>query len=715
VRIAQLPAPIQRAARFVLPPAFVIAVQVIAFPIPWGLALQGVVIGLLGALVAVGMALVYRSNLVINFAQSQLGLAPTVLAVSLITYSAFNYFLAAAIGLTASLLLGAIVELAVIRRFFRSPRLVLTVATIGLSQLLVAAALFVPAIWNVQPDPVSIHIPINWRFTISPLVFTADHVVAAVVSVVALVTVALMLRFTNVGVAVRASAERSDRAAMLGVPVKRLETIVWVLASVLAFVGTFLQAGILGVEIGVGFDFTVLLAALAAMVLGDLTRLPTIAVTAVALGVLQQGVLWDRINNPDLIDAVFAGIVLVALAVRRVANSRTITGAVSTWTAADTVRPIPGEMRRLLAVRITRAVMLTVVAAAVVALPLLLRSNAGDQLKATAVVLFAMVALSIIVLTGWAGQVSLGQMAFVGFGGATGAYAQQGWHLDAAVALLIGGLTGAVIAVLVGLPALRQRGVFPAVTTLAFSMICSSYLFNPQFFSWLPVNQIAEPKLLGFISLSSEASLFYCSIGVLALTAVGLRAIRRSRTWRTMVALRDNEVGAQSLGVSVIRTKMTAFAISGFIAGVAGYLLVLLLQAFSPTVFGTDQSILVFTDAIVGGLGSMLGAFLGALILQGGQWFLPSQWQILVSGVGILLILMVAPAGVGDLLYRLRDYTLRRHADHLGLSVPGFVSTPRRQSVPPGAVVSDVGHVEDVHGDNSPANLHRLVDEELGQ
>ncbi len=505
-----------RGVRCMVPAACVIAFQLVAYPIPWGLTLQGVVIGLLGALVAVGMALVYRSNGILNFAQVELGLAPTVLSVSLITYSAMNYFLALAIGLAGAVLVGAIVELAIIRRFFRSPRLILTVATIGLSQLLVGAALFIPKIWNAQPLPIIVHIPLSFQFTVSPLVFTADHVAAMVVAPLCLLGVALLLRYTSIGIAVRASAERADRASMLGVPVKRLETIVWVVAAVLSFIGIFLQAGILGVPVGAAFNYTVLLSALAALVLGNFVNLPTIALSAVALGVLQQGVLWDQINDPQLIDAVLAVVVIAAIVLRRVGSSRLVAGSVSTWSISDAVRPVPIELRRLAEVRVARVALGGLAATAVLALPWILSGNAGNQLKATAVVVFVMIALSVTILTGWAGQVSLGQMSFVGFGGAVGAYCSQTLHLDLSIALLAAGVAGAVVATVVSLPALRARGFVPAVITLAFAMASSAYLLNPQYFSWIPSGSVTRPRLFGLLSLTSEPGYYYFAATCLA-------------------------------------------------------------------------------------------------------------------------------------------------------------------------------------------------------
>jgi hypothetical protein len=111
------------------------------------------------------------------------------------------------------------------------------------------------------------------------------------------------------------------------------------------------------------------------------------------------------------------------------------------------------------------------------------------------------------------------------------------------------------------------------------------------------------------------------------------------------------------------------------VAGVGGCLYVYLLQAFSPTVFGPDQSFLVFTTAVVGGIGSLLGAALGAIYLEGGQWFLPgAEWQALVSAVGVLLVLMIVPGGLSDVVYRVRDAWLRWVATRRDIVVPSLLA-----------------------------------------
>ena len=153
------------------PGLLIVAISLALFPMPAGVVVEGLILGLLGAMVAVGMALTYRSNRILNFAQGELGTAPTVLAVCLVVYAGWNYLLALSVGLMASLLLGALVELAIIRRFYRSPRLILTVATLGLAQLVSLGAVFIPMIWGQQPTTNQVHFPLHLQWTIEPIVF----------------------------------------------------------------------------------------------------------------------------------------------------------------------------------------------------------------------------------------------------------------------------------------------------------------------------------------------------------------------------------------------------------------------------------------------------------------------------------------------------------------------------------------------------------------
>ena len=204
--------------------------------VPTGVLVQGVIIGALTSLLALGLALVWRANRIINFAAGDLGGAPATLAVLLtISTVALNWWVALVAGLAAAVLVGAAVEFLLVRRFSNSPRLVLSVATIGIAQVLAAGTLLLPRYFTVTGR--SIPQPFDLHLTISPITFRGADLVALATVPIVLVGLALFLRRSDVGIAVRAGADRADRAASLGIPIRRLQTIVWVLAAVLGFLG----------------------------------------------------------------------------------------------------------------------------------------------------------------------------------------------------------------------------------------------------------------------------------------------------------------------------------------------------------------------------------------------------------------------------------------------------------------------------------------------
>ncbi|MBA3282771.1 MAG: ABC transporter permease, partial [Acidimicrobiia bacterium] len=517
------------------PAVAIIALQLAVFPMGVGAWALGLVTGLLTALLALGLALVYRANRILNFAQGDLGTVPTTIAVGLISVAGLPYVVGASVGLLAAVVLGAVVELVIIRRFARAPRLLLTVATIGLSQLLIVCGVLLPRLWGKDifadqriPDPFGAQIELGSQ------TFGGSEILAVVLAPLLLVALAGFLRGTDVGVAVRASAESSDRAALLGIPVRRLQTVVWAVAATLSFVAVFLHASIFGVSSAGALSPQVLVFALGALVLGRLEHLPAITAAAVALRILGQGVDTNNPSSPGRAYVVLAAVVLVALVVRRSATRRRDTDASESWNAADEVRPVPAELRRLGVVRRARVALPVVAVAAAVALPLIL--GPGDELKASTVAAFALITLSVVVLTGWAGQVSLGQMSFVAVGAAMGAVATHTWHLDLSLALIVAGLAGAVVAVIVGLPALRLPGLYLAVTTLAFALASSNFLLNRKEQSWIPRDRLDRPALFRTFDLTSQAAMYEFVLAVVVLGFVAVAGIRRSRTGRVLIA-----------------------------------------------------------------------------------------------------------------------------------------------------------------------------------
>lgn len=640
------------------PAIAMVVVQLFFFGLPAGAWVRGVVLGLLTALLAVGMALVYRANRVINFAQADLGYVPAALSVGLIVFNGLPYLFGLAVGLVSSVVLGALVELAIVRRFVRSPRLVLTVATIGITQLLAVIALSMPRLWDEPAASERVAPPLDWKLTIGTFILNSNDLIALIVAPLAMVAVGLFLSRTRVGTAVRAAAERGDRAALLGIPVGWLSTIVWMIAAALSFLALFLRAGILGLPIGAAGSVSGLILALSALVIGRLRHLPTIAVAAVALGVLEYGIMWNA-DSPLLVAPFVGAAVMAALLMQRKGTTRLDQDTTASWRLADEVRDLPARLARLPLVRLMRWGTFALIGGFLVAVPIVLRTD--QIIKITAIFVYSIIGLSLVVLTGWAGQISLGQVGFVAIGAAVSAKCTTTWGFDMILALLVAAVAGGVAAFIVGIPALRLRGLYLAVVTLIFAVSVTEWLLNDRFFDWIPNERVRRLPLLGRIDIDTPTRFYAYTFVVLVIVATAVRGIRRSRTGRAILALRDNEKGAQSYAVPVLRVKLTAFTISGAVAGVAGALYAQLNYSFDVTSYNVGRSMEVFTASIVGGLGSLFGAVLGAAYLRGVEWFVTAdEWRFLSTAAGVLFVLLALPGGLGALVVRVRDELARR-------------------------------------------------------
>ena len=678
-----------RRLAFAAPLVGLVVLQQVLYPAPMGIVLNGALVGGRIALIALGIALVYRANRIVNFAQGDLGALPAVLAVMLVVAWGWSYWLGLAAGLAGAIVLGVLVESLIIRRFFTPPRLVLTVATIGLAQLLAGAGLFLPRAFGNTSFGTRLPQPFDARWVFGGVTFNANDIFTMIVVPLCLLALAIFLQRSTVGIAIVGAAERADRAFTLGIPVKRLHTVVWVVASVLAFLAMFLRAGAVGLPIGEVLAPTFLVQALAAAVFGRCERCTTIAAAAIGLGIVDQAMTFQAGNRPAYNDAVLFVIVLVGLLVTRrsTGTGRVDSDASDTWQATREIKAVPREMRRLPEVRIGRAALWLGLGGFVLTLPLWLSTSRLNL--ATIIVIFGIVAASLVVLTGWSGQVSLGHMAFVGVGAAVGGALtdHRGW--DLAVAGLVAGLVGGVAAAVVGYPALRRRGLTLAVSTLAFGLFVSSSLLNRTvvlgdvaFSDWLPGRRIDRATILG-IELASEPAMFYACLAVLALALLMVVGLRRSRTGRVLIAIRENEKAARAYGVNATRTSLAAFALSGFLAAVAGSLYVHQQTGLSTDPFLPQRSLELFAMVVIGGLGSLPGALLGATYVHSVDFFLPNEWQFLATGVGLLLVLLVFPAGFGGVLADLRDGALRKIAARRDLVVPSLLADVRVEDEPP--------------------------------
>ncbi len=627
------------------------------YPLPWGAAIRGITLGMLTALLALGLALVYRANRVLNFAQADLGSVPTSFAVALVVFSHWPYPLGFVVGLVVAVVLGGLVELIFVRRFRNASRLVLTVATLGITQLLVVLGILVPRWWGRNAASERLPQAFPWTLDIGVVRLLANDFVALAAAPVVMVLVALFLNRTRTGVAVRAAAERGDRANMLGIPVARLSTVVWAVAAALSFISLYLRAGILGVPIGSAFDVVNLLYAMAALVIGRLQNLLRIAIAGIAIGFHDYWVTWHA-SSPLLVVPMVSVAVLAALLLQRRTTSRRDSDATSSWRGAEEIRPLDAATRRLPLVRLARWGSAVLVLAVIIVLPLVLRVD--RLIQANEVVIFCVIGISLMILTGWAGQISLGQMGFVAVGGAVSALCTSRWHIDLTLALMIGALAGALSALLVGLPALRLQGLYLAVTTLAFGLSVTSWLLSDRFFGWVPIGRRLEvAPLFGRVDIDTPTRFYAYSLVVLVIVILLVRGVRRSRTGRVIVAMRENERAAQSFSIVPVRAKLTAFMLSGAVAGVAGGLFVHMNHSFSLSQYGAGQSFGVFTSAIIGGLGSITGVITGAVFSRATLRLPSLEWRLLSTSFGVLLILLVLPGGLGSQIIKLRDLVAR--------------------------------------------------------
>ena len=345
-----------------------------------------------------------------------------------------------------------------------------------------------------------------------------------------------------------------------------------------------------------------------------------------------------------------------------------------------------------------RGALANVIIFVAVVLPLVLDPKYAGRF--TIVVITAMVGVSLVILTGWAGQISLGQFGFAGLGALlAGGLGSRG--VDFFVCLAVAGLAGAIGAVLIGLPALRIQGPFLAVTTLAFAFTVQHFFLNPSYFDWLlpETGEFADrPLLYGFFSTRSDIRFYFVCLTFLVLSLLGARSLRRNRMGRILIGIRDNPRAVQAYGVNLARAKLAAFALSGFIAATAGGLFTFYLGSVSANTFTPERSVAVFTITVIGGLTSLPGAVLGAIVIEGIPFLFDGDEtvRLLTSSVGLLALLLFVPGGLSELLYRTRDRFLRFAAARNGLHVPSLVadSLVRGQDQPADVVSGAAEQVE---------------------
>jgi len=656
---------------------------------------NGLALGALYGIVGVALVLIYRTTRVINFAAGALGAVPGITALLMVTNKGVSYAVALPFAAIGGLLIGGLTDLLVIRRFAKSPRLILTVVTIGIAQSFAAVGFFIPVWFGAKATQVpKVLTPwgdLSYDSSRGQPILTGDQVFAFLVVLGLTVGLSLFLKRSRLGIALRASAENADRASLLGIPVKQVSTIAWSLAGLLASLAIFAQAPLIGVPGDATLGFDTLLYGLAAAVVGRMDRFGVALGAGAGIGLIIFASV-SRTGSNNVASAIMLVVILVALLAQRGALSRAMDTGVSTWQAVKAFRPIPSELRNVPEVVTARYALYGLLLLVAVGAPFVV--GEGRLPKLETLPLFGIVAVSLVVLTGWAGQISLGQFGLVGIGAAASGGLAANHNIDFFVALFIGIAAGAISAVIVGLPAVRIQGLYLAVTTLAFGYAIQNYILNPNYFLGrllLPDGQAAEiirPTVYGRIDLENQRNFYFTGLLFFFLSVAAALAFRRNHSGRVLIAMRDNQRAMASYAVNPVRTKLAAFAVSGAFAGLAGVLFAYQQHDVLPASYNVLSSIAIFLAACIGGLTSVWAGALGVISFQAFVFFAPDLYQpllrdyptissvipLLVTGPLLILNLYFNPGGLAEQCFSARDKFLRKVAAKRGIHVPSLVA-----------------------------------------
>ncbi|HVX18804.1 MAG TPA: ATP-binding cassette domain-containing protein [Acidimicrobiales bacterium] len=648
----------------------------------------GAMAGLGYAILGAGLVLVYRTTKIINLAHGQIGAVAAVVLIELGTSNRLPYFVALPIAVAVGAVIGWLVERLLVRPLADRSRLAVLVGTIGVTQVLLLVQLKLPAVTAGQTFPVPFDI--NWQ--LDNLTIRGEHVALLIFGPLFLTATAGVLRWTRLGLGIRAMAENKEAASLAGIRTDRMSSMVWVLAGGLAAIAAILTMPLTGSVTAATSTPTLgpslLLRALAAGVAGGLTNLPLTVLAGVVIGVVESTLYASYPATPGVVDAILFVAILVLLLVR-VSRSSEPNESVVFGTDPVPLRQKVRDHPRVRQLRWGGGIGALVI---VVLIPFVY-SKPSQLFQLSRVPIYAMIGISIVMLTGWAGQLSLGQMGFVGVGAmGTAALAGRGVSFGPAVGYMT--IVGVLLAVVIGIPALRLRGLLLAIVTLGFAVAAYTYVLpSHMFHSNATEVETIVPGKLGPFDFGNYRTLYYTCVVALVGVVFVARRMRSTGVGRRVLSVEGNEDAAAAMAVPPARVKLTAFALSGAIATFAGGLLAGVTQNFSVGVFSPDQSLQVLAMAVVGGIGSVAGAVLGAIYVIG----IPSIFgntvavQLAVSGIGLLLVLRFFPAGLMGGAELARDRLVAWIAPEVATERPRFTADDRT----PATVTADDATADD--------------------
>ena len=269
--------------------------------------------------------------------------------------------------------------------------------------------------------------------------------------------------------------------------------------------------------------------------------------------------------------------------------------------------------------------------------------------------IYAILGMSVVVVTGYAGLISLMPYSFAGIGAMTTGVAMASWGWPFWFAALLSAVATIPIAVLVGVSSVRLKGLYLAIATLTFSNALGETLFKWDAFTGGQSGWSTSRPSVGPVDFNSDVSFYLLCLGVVFALMFMIEGLRTSRIGRAMLAVRDNELEAQALGINVYKTKLTAFVLGGMVAGLGGAFLAALVQLVTPTGFQSPiaeaTSILLVTLVAIGGMDRAIGAFFGAVslvvqqqVFQGAEFFY--AFVGVYAAAVLILFLMFRPGGL---------------------------------------------------------------------
>lgn len=678
------------------------AILFLALPDEARALLLGVGTGALVAAIGLGVVLTYQGSGVVNFASGAIAMYSAYAYDALrrdgdvflpplprgVSFGApLEFWPALAVTLVLAAILGLVCHLLVFRPLRGAPALTKAIASVGVLIVLQALVVlrFTSTTRPVLPifDKSPVQLP-------GDIVIPSDQLVLVGIVIVVAFALSLLYRLTRFGLATRAAAENERGAVILGFSPDLLAGANWVLSTMLVSLLGVLVATVNGTIDPITITLLIV-PALAAALLGNFTAFGITTAAALGIAMVQNLVQFlatkpwfphtDLGPIPGVREAVPFLVIVIALLVR--GSSLPVRGALAP--------------PRLPAVPRPRGVIPKTIAMSALCLAGMLVLGPEWRLALTNTLVAIVICLSLVVLTGFVGQISLAQMALAGISGFTLAKLSSSYGVPFPLGPLLGALVAAGFGLLAAIPALRVRGVNLAVVTLAAGVAIENLVFrNPAWSGGENGAAVPPPRFLGMHFGPDDPGAFsligyhgdgklpdpwfgvFCLIVVVAL-ALAVTNLRRSATGRRMLAVRSNERAAAGIGVSVAGTKMLAFGVSAFIAGIGGALSGYRFGSVSPEFFGSLASLTFLAFAYLGGITSVTGAVMGGIIVSGGiyftalqRWFsISPSYTLLVGGLGLILTAVLNPEGMfgamRDIWFRLGALFSRRAPDPGGI------------------------------------------------